>query len=610
MGTTRSRLLNKKLVSQQISEIAKKRKNEFGGITDILYTTDTDQTEACRVKMSQNTLTVNGKETDISCKAEARTKWRTTISIINYLMFALLLTLITMYMISYNSKNEEDMSTIKVVFVYVLIGGILITNTLLTFVTGHSVMENGKPNYWADDIIYFSWETKKKNKKLLKKLNQSQLSVLQDKLNLQHCKNIDVNECLKERVNKFYSLDGMDSNKFSDTFSDNLVKDKWEWKGHVTHKNPKKIDGKTVKVGKITRSLPNGTNVDGTPKFKTEVIESPYLLVGIECELTPGKDRCKRPPANATKPKTIDPVVAVYTEDPLKPGISIDLGIGQPELHPSIQQSQNIDNYTKLTQSTRCQDRTQDFCSLGSDKDGVQLCEWRDEKCKRKWKKGRGNELWSCDLCDDLSGKCSVEKRTTRVKNGAMVLTVLYGILAVFTQFIFKEEIENNTGYTSRSLVVIFSYMMTYYMGFTTLIFETLRLMCPDGSDMGILGRTDNKTYYGWWIVFNPNKTGEMFGFWRKEFKYMIGIIIALAVITTTVLTIGFGIKPFLIGSATSLGFGLFNSLMLFITSRGKTKWNWNAFIMSLFIGWGFGVTIGSVWSMTDKAKEIEETQN
>lgn len=592
MGNTRSRPINKTKISNEITNIAL-RKNKFG----FIISTDERATDACQRQMTESTVNIDGVEKDIVCKGEARTRWMTTIFMSNYIIIIILLTLLTIYILKYNKgKNDNTkLNNIKIIITYIFILLVLVCNA------GFHIFRGNTTNFQSDNIVYYFWETRKeKDQNLLAMLNSAEVKTLEDKLNLQYCKNIDLNECSNERINMFYSLQNLNEEQFKQKLPD-LAQDGWEWKGYkkTIPEKIKKIDDIGIKIAKLQKKLPDG---------KIKVIESPFILVGANCTIE--GNTCKSPKLDGTdKVKgTIDNIIATYTSsDESNIGKSID-----PKIIPDNQAVQNTENYIQMTQGTPCNNRSENICEIGKDKDGIDLCEWNDtdKKCKRKWKPGRGYDVWSCDLCDDLSEKCSLKWRTWIMATNSIILSILYLIVGFISQFILKSDDENKIEYTIRSLITIFSYFMFYYMGLTFTIFNTLRNMCPDGSDMGIMGRTDTQFYYKWFVAFNPWKTADIFDFWIKEFKtmwYQIVVLITFGILATIFLSIEFGWNPIIGSVCGSLIYVLINWIMILITSSFKTWWNSNNFFMSIFIGWGIGLLGGSIWGMIEKSKDKPE---
>lgn len=601
MGNKRSKPLNTTKISNKLITIAK-RNNKFG----FIYSVDKVATDACTRLLTENTINVDGVEQDIVCKGEARTKWITTIITLQFITFLTIAAFTTIYIISYNKTHKENnLHTSKVITVYIIIAILFIISII------HQLARGNTTNFQSDEIIYWAWQGREnKDQNLLKVLNPDELLLLRDKLNIQHCKNIDLNECSKERVNLFYSLQDIKNNDVFKQKIPDLAKDGWEWKGYKNQipEKVKKIYSdagvSTIKIGKIQKKMADGT---------VNVVESPFLLVGAPC--IKEKDTCKSPnlQSGGVVVGTIDNIVSMYTA-PSDSSVDIVKSV-DPNINPDNQAAKNAENFTKLSQSTRCIDRGKDFCEIGVDGEGDILCEWNDtqNKCKNKWKPGRGYELWSCDLCDNISKKCSLEYRTRVTAISAMTQSILYLVIAFVAQYILKEDDENKFQYTMRSLVVVISYSIFYFMGIAFAIFNTLRLVCPDGSDMGIIGRTDTNWYYKWFVVFNPWKTGEMFELWMKEFKVMWYnplIILIFGIIATIFLLLEFGWEVVWGSLIGSFGYAFINWLIIFIISKFQTPWNGNNIAMSMLIGWGIGILGGSIWGMLKKLEDRQEPNN
>lgn len=568
MGNKKSKPMNQKIVSQKLSNII----NKFGVIT-----TDTKATQDCQTQMRSGQIydPNTNQNIDISCKAEARTQAIQFIRGLTIFLVILLTTLYVVYIIDQGKQNKIDTGKI--------VAGITMVSLMLLIQIGHIIVTGGLDNLHADPIVYYWWETRQENK--VKPTNTNVREIL-DKFNLQTCKSFDKAKCETERFNKLISLERLDTiEKFNDFVNENPLLKKFtdNWK-------PIEVKENTINNRPINVFTFKEKNVTDKPK----IIETPFLVIGTECNWDP-KKKCYEFTKSIETNKNIGSldtnVLGFYNE-----------GDSPNIIENSIKT--NLDNYNTLSKTPCRLRQNKNSCeSTQIEHNGKQIqeCNWdpNDNKCNKKWKSGEGYEIWTCDLCDDISNKCTVSWRTWTTYIQTMLSSIVLLAFGLSNQFIFKENDESNFTNSIRSTIVMISYIMAYYMAFTSIVFHTLLKMCPDGSDMGIIGRSDLQWYYNSIaIATNPFKVGELFNFWRKEAIGYIIILTSISILTLILLSIEFNfLKLSSVAIGTSLTTGFIYSIVL---SLGKP--NSNMFFMALFIGWGIGLLFGSLWSLyTDK---------
>lgn len=603
MGNTRSRPINKTKISNEITNIAL-RKNKFGfGNTTITETinesiktsneggfvkdkgiskfvkdynplqlfkllalrSDKDATESCSRIMTEEKY--NGIR--YRCKGEARTVYMRIAFIIALILGLVILTLNIILNIRNKDKPENKrISNVKYITTYIII--------LLLFISiGFQFMARGNiDNPYSDMIFYYPWDVRQnQNQSLL--IDPSALPQFKDKANIQPCNTIDLNECNKERYNIFYSLQGIkkgDDLKFGKGLED------WEF--------IKYIDGIFKIEDKKSKNKQNIKIAQLKNKTTGEIIESPFLLVGANCKQQ--GNVCVK---DTDIGFSIDPIIERYKLDPTQSEIN------------SKNYDDNLKLYTQIVQGIDCANKSQDICEQGTDLDGDSFCKWDNTKkeCKKQWKPGRGHDdYWSCGACDGISNECSLDWRTKTAYRAAFGVSLSSLLLGIVSQFIIKDDNEYKKDYILRVLMVIISYFMFYYFGIMYVIYYTLRIMCPDGSDMGVIGRTDG-WIYKYLIPFNPWKYGELFDFWRKEIKivwYLPLILIILLIISTILQSIELGYQPIV---------GALSISIIFSIIGGIITQNINTVYMSIFVGWGIGLLGGSIWGMIEKSKDKPE---
>lgn len=618
MGNKRSKLMNQKVVANKINNIITKKKNKFG----FILTADVESTKDCEMQMRSGQLydPKSNENIDISCKGEARSAAIMLIRYFTILVFILIVGLYTTYIV-----KQKNVDNGKKIYSYI-VQSIIIVMVLIHFVAV------GLNNLHSDTIVYYFWETRKERKN---KSGKDNIGDILDKFNLQSCKGFDKNKCKNERFNKLISLentksiDDLKSNKSLEKFLK-----KWE---PVKDPTPLSVDGRDVNIFTFIEK-PDNT------KQKLKVLETPFLLIGTQCEYDPVK-KCFSGTTSlvddASQNLGIDSMHFREVDNPFLEGkgqtpptpTQLSKQLLSPEDGPikklleDVEKVSQLKTYTespspttdnlpdniknyRLLSKTPCRARgDEQFCKStkkvveGKESD-IDECKWsaEDKSCSKNWIPGEGHELWTCDLCDDISTKCSLSWRTWATYILCLCLSAVFFVLGISSQFVFKEDDETKLTNGIRSTMTITSYIMTYYMVFAYLIFNTLHKMCPDGSDMGIIGRGDLQSYYNsLGIITNPFKIGELFNFWRKEYISNVVILSITAISLLILLSFEFNFFKLLGGaSGTSLALGGVYSLVYSLVSFGRP--NIDSFVMALYMGWGVGLMFGSLWSLyTDK---------
>ena len=552
----------------------------LGKIINSVYQIDNEATFNCRDTLQSGIFQDGTIPLDVNCRSLGRTYW----SLMFYSLRSLIIFIIIGYVlyIAIDDKDHKIFSKEYKITIGVFLGiwallHIISLSLVETWFSKIKETPENLPtvNYWADPIIYynplFGQDSKDTtNRQKLQTITETEFNTFRDKFNLQKCSNgIERNECESERVNKFYNL----QNKNDYKKLPKEIKDIWEYvKSEPTAEVIENLDG-TIYKQINTTTIKNKTN--------NKIVESPFLLVGKECKFNEKTGNC-----------------GINKKSKLK----IDEELGKSIKGSKVASESNTNDYKTATK-TKCGVRTEkELCEITD-------CNWNGEKCKKNWKPGEGYEIWGCNICDQIEGgdECNTTWRTAMTYVILCVTTVIMYVFGILIQFLpndigesDKDFDDEKDGYKIyKNIVLTFLYCGGYLCIIGAMIFRTLMLMCPSGSDMGVKGRVDDYTSaiffnpYNYTVFLNVYKVIDLCEFWNR---YMIENYIGIGVcgLVATVL-LGVEFKSWWIGL-----FGLGGSLLsmfimflIYVLTKGRnfSRFSKCLLLVALF-GWGFGIFI------------------
>ena len=169
--------------------------------------------------------------------------------------------------------------------------------------------------------------------------------------------------------------------------------------------------------------------------------------------------------------------------------------------------------FNKIIEGLKCKNKEESLCK--SDNNCLWINKKKDDvkgKCIKKWKWFTGANIFQCDECDLASVYCTLNLTS---RNGFIGLSIL--CIIIFTGLIqlelTEEDKENIPETNLRKILLVTGWLLWFVLMVAVYFFFMLWIACPDGSDMGNVGRDDRGFFdqfrMGWqlikfWFVTKP----------------------------------------------------------------------------------------------------------